>query len=230
MILKSNILTENDCYKAGRSISPSGLMIHSVGTSQPDAKVFLSRWDRSGTGACAHALIDGLTDNAYQLLPWNMRGWHAGGSANDSYIGVEMCEPRGIKYTGSGSAFIVTDPEEARQTIAHTYRIAVELFAKLAQEFQIPMEKIIDHSTGCKMGIASNHADVMHLWQSKTLGTNYTLDGFRKDIQAEIEKSKTNILYRVQVGAFRNREYAVRLRDKLKSEGYDDVFIVSSQK
>lgn len=35
----------------------------------------------------------------------------------------------------------------------------------------------------------------------------------------------TDRIYRVQVGAFRNRDYAVRLRDELKENGYD-AFIV----
>lgn len=33
-------------------------------------------------------------------------------------------------------------------------------------------------------------------------------------------------IYRVQVGAFHNRDYAARLRDELKAKGYTDAFIV----
>ena len=28
----------------------------------------------------------------YQTLPWDHRGWHAGGSANNTHIGFEICE------------------------------------------------------------------------------------------------------------------------------------------
>lgn len=39
------------------------------------------------------------------------------------------------------------------------------------------------------------------------------------------ERLNDNIIYRVQVGAFKNKDNAERLRDKLRSEGYTDAFI-----
>ena len=41
--------------------------------------------------------IDANTGDIYQTLPWNHRGWHGGGSSNNTHIGVEMCEPAAIK-------------------------------------------------------------------------------------------------------------------------------------
>ena len=44
---------------------------------------------------CVHAFIGKLADSSiatYQTLPWNYRGWHAGGKANDTHIGFEICE------------------------------------------------------------------------------------------------------------------------------------------
>ena len=42
--LKRHFLTENDCYKAGRTITPQGVMVHSTGVAQPDPEVFIRRW------------------------------------------------------------------------------------------------------------------------------------------------------------------------------------------
>lgn len=42
-------------------------------------------------------------------------------------------------------------------------------------------------------------------------------------------KETNNTLYKVQVGAFSVRENAERLRDKLKSQGYNDAFIVTQK-
>jgi N-acetylmuramoyl-L-alanine amidase len=42
-----------------------------------------------------------------------------------------------------------------------------------------------------------------------------------KYIPDETEKT----VYRVQVGAFHNRDYAVRLRDELRAKGYTDAFV-----
>lgn len=39
MKLVQSILTKNDCYKSGRKITVKGLMLHSVGCSQPNASV-----------------------------------------------------------------------------------------------------------------------------------------------------------------------------------------------
>ena len=92
------ILTKNPCYTAGRKITVKGLMLHSVGCSQPSASVFVKNWNSaSHTSSCVHAFIDGNTGDVYQCLPWNHRGWHGGGSSNNTHIGVEMCEPACIK-------------------------------------------------------------------------------------------------------------------------------------
>ena len=82
MKLVQNYLTNSDCYKAGKKITVKGLMIHSIGCPQPKASAIMNNWNKSGTNACVHAIIDGNDGTVYQTLPWNHRGWHAGGSAN----------------------------------------------------------------------------------------------------------------------------------------------------
>ena len=94
---------------AGRKITVKGLMLHSVGCPQPRASVFINSWNSpSYSNACVHSFIDGNDGTVYQTLPWNHRGWHCGsgskGSGNNTHIGVEMCEPACVKYTG-GSSF-----------------------------------------------------------------------------------------------------------------------------
>ena len=59
MKLVQSILTKNDCYKSGREITVKGLMLHSVGCSQPNASVFVKNWNHSGLEACVHGFIDG---------------------------------------------------------------------------------------------------------------------------------------------------------------------------
>ena len=105
MKLVESILTKNPCYTAGRTITVKGLMLHSVGCSQPSALAFIKNWNSpSFDRACVHGFIDGNDGTVYQTLPWNHRGWHSGssinGSANNTHIGVEMCEPACITYTG----------------------------------------------------------------------------------------------------------------------------------
>ena len=192
MNLVESILTQNPCYTAGRKIDVKGLMLHSVGCPQPKASAFINSWNKSSYDrACVHAFIDGNDGTVYQTLPWNHRGWHGGGACNNTHIGVEMCEPACIKYTG-GSSFTCSNLEEAKAVAQRTYRAAVELFAMLCGIYGLePLADgvIISHKEGHARGIASNHGDPEHLWSQ--LGMAYTMDGFRKDVKAAMSITET---------------------------------------
>ena len=193
MKLVKSILTKNPCYTAGKKITVKGLMLHSVGCPQPRASVFISNWNRADyDNVCVHAFIDGNDGTVYQTLPWNHRGWHCAsgkkGSGNNTLIGVEMCEPACIKYTG-GSTFTCSDLATAKAVAKRTYEAAVELFAMLCKEYGLnPIADgvIISHAEGHNRGIASNHGDPEHLWRQ--LGMGYTMEGFRKDVKAVMKE------------------------------------------
>lgn len=193
MKIIQSIMTKNPCYTGGRKLAKvAGLMLHSVGCAQPSAMVFINNWNKpTYKNACVHAFIDGNSGDVYQCLPWDRRGWHCAsgskGSGNNTHIGVEMCEPAGIKYTGGASFKVTGDPATVKACVARTYKSAVELFAKLCKDYGLDPLKdgvVISHKEGCKRGIASNHGDPEHLWSQ--LGLSYTMDGFRKDVKAAI--------------------------------------------
>jgi len=205
MNLVQSILTKNPCYTAGRKITVKGLMLHSVGCSQPKASVFINSWNSASySNACVHGFIDGNDGTVYQTLPWNHRGWHAGGDANNTHIGVEMCEPACIKYTG-GSSFTCSDTATARAVAKRTYEAAVELFAMLCKEYGLnPFTDIISHKEGHTKGIASNHGDPEHLW--KGLGMSYTMDTFRQAVKAKMSGNEPSapVTSGTQASAFKN--------------------------
>ena len=116
-------------------------MLHSVGCPQPKASVFINSWNSpSYDSACVHGFIDGNDGTVYQTLPWNHRGWHCGsgskGSGNNTHIGVEMCEPACIKYTG-GANFTCSDTAAAKAVAKRTYEAAVDLFAYLCRQYNL---------------------------------------------------------------------------------------------
>lgn len=222
MEIIESILTQNDCYRANRKINVKGLMIHSVGCSQPNASVFINQWNKTNVEKCVHAFIqpDG---KVYQTLPWDMRGWHCGGSGNNTHIGVEMTEPSTIKYTG-GSSWTDLNPAETKKHVFATYQTAIELFAYLCTEFKLnPLADgvIISHHEGNMRGIASNHGDVEHIWGKFGL----TMEQFRKDIKNAMRKEENKPstgLYRVrktwedtksQIGAYSVLENAKKQAD-----------------
>ena len=190
MKIVQSCLTNNPCYKAGRKIAVKGLMLHSVGCAQPSAQVFTKTFNSASyTAACVHGFIDGNSGIVYQTLPWDHRGWHGGsgrnGSCNNTHIGIEMCEPKEIKYT-TGGRFTCTDTTAAKACVKRTYDSAVELFAYLCKQYGLdPLTDICSHKEGCAKGIATNHGDPEHLWNG--LGTGYTMDGFRKAVKNKMD-------------------------------------------
>lgn len=212
------ILTENDCYKAGKKITPKGIMVHSTGANNPFLKRYVgpddgklgkntynNHWNRSGTGACVHAFIGKLADGSiatYQTLPFNHRGWHAGGKANDTHISFEICED-GLTDANYFNA---------------VYKEAVELCVDLCKQYNLTEKDIICHSEGYKKGIATNHGDVMH-WFPKH---GKSMDTFRTDVKALLNNQpEKKTLYRVQVGAFSLKQNAQNMLNKLKAAGFD---------
>ena len=188
------ILTKNPCYKAGKKIEVQGLMLHSICSPQPSAKVLIHNWNRSGCeNKCAHAFIDANTGVVYQTLPFNHRGRHCGRNAetgktgNDTYLGIEMCEPPQVKYNRDGTLNIgdwVKNPKVI-ECVERTYKSAVELFAHLCTELRIdPKTGIVSHREAYEKGFANNKKDPEHLWA--VLGLPYTMDGFRSDVVAKM--------------------------------------------
>lgn len=171
---------KNKCYQAGAPLTPRGIMLHSVGCAQPSAAVFarsFNQYQPGGQSVCVHAFVQ-ADGTVYQTLPWEMRGWHCGGSANSTHIGVEMTEP---------SAGMTRS--EAAEQIAGTYRTVVELFAELCKQYELDPAQdgvIIGHAEGHRRGVASNHADPELLWQQYHTGC--TMDGFRRDVAEAMAK------------------------------------------
>ena len=236
MKIIQSILTSNPCYKTGRKITVKGLMLHSVGCPQPSAPVFVKNWNRADYGrACVHAFIDGNTGDVYQTLPWNHRGWHGGGVSNDTHIGVEMCEPACIKYTG-GASFTCSNLPIACAVVQRTYDTAVQLFAHLCKQFNLdPLADgvIVSHKEGHSRGIATNHGDPEHLWNQ--LGMGYTMDTFRKAVSAAMggdsagdepaQGTAEKVLYRVQMGAYKVKKNADAQMIKVKAAGFDTYMV-----
>ncbi|WP_340083950.1 N-acetylmuramoyl-L-alanine amidase [Siminovitchia sp. FSL H7-0308] len=230
MNLRKLILTNNACYKAGKTITPKGIMVHSTGANNPWLKRYVgpddgllgknqynNHWNQDKPGGrqvCVHAFIGKLADGSiatYQTLPWNHRGWHAGGDANNTHIGFEICED-GLTDASYFSA---------------VYKEAVELCVHLCKLYGLSEKDIICHSEGYKQGIASNHADVMH-WFPKH---GKTMDTFRADVKkllSEEEKSAEPAkkkYYRVQIGAYTVKANAEAQLAKAKKAGFTDAFI-----
>ena len=188
MKLSTRYMTRNDCFKAGRKITPKGIMIHSTATPGVMAAAWFSRWNKSfqageiNRQVCVHAFVD--DKEAWQYLPWDHRGWHAGGSANNTHIGIEICEPGGFSYSG-GSNMVGYNVTKNEAYFRKAWQNAVELCVMLCQKYGLTERDILCHSEGSRRGIASNHADVMH-WFVKHKESTET---FRAAVRSALNKS-----------------------------------------
>ncbi len=232
MNLKKLILVNNECYKARKTIVPKGIMVHSTGANNPNLKRYVgpddgllgknkynNHWNQSrpnGRQVCVHAFIGKLADGTiatYQTLPWNHRGWHAGGKANDTHIGFEICE----------------DSLMDDSYFNKVYKEAVELCVYLCKLYKLTEKDIIGHYEGFKLGIASNHSDPSN-WFPKHGKSMNTL---RADVKKALTSSSlspsppqaTNKLYKVQVGAYSVKANADEMLKKVKAAGFTDAFI-----
>lgn len=175
--------TKNKCYQIGAPLTPQGVMLHSIGTPQPNAAVMARSYNQyqpNGRSVCVHGFIQ-RDGTYYQTLPYTMRAWHCGGSANGTHIGIEMTEPASIAYTGYGAEWRDLNPAATEAHVRGTYAAAVELFAQLCTQYALdPLADgvIISHAEGAARGVASEHADPEHLWKPFGL----TMHRFRQDV------------------------------------------------
>ena len=108
MNLHKLIFTNNACYKAGRRITPKGIMVHSTGANNPWLKRYVgpddgllgknqysNHWNQPmDREVCVHAFIGKLADGTVATtrpavgLPW----LHCAGSGNDTHISFEICD------------------------------------------------------------------------------------------------------------------------------------------
>lgn len=218
MILYQQILTRNDCYAAGRTIVPKGVMVHSTGANNPSVSRYVpgdetlginrngNHWNRPGVAKCVHAFLGRIADGsvaAVQTLPWGWRGWHAGTgtsghSANDTHISFEICEDG------------LDDPEY----FTAVYRAAVELTAMLCRQYGLgPLADgvVICHQEGYRRGVASNHADVLH-WFPKF---GRSMDDFRADVAALVREEDDTMSYEQW------KQYMDRYRAELAAQAAD---------
>lgn len=177
-------LTKNDCYKAGRKITPSGIVVHSTGANNPNLCRYIgpddgvlgknkydNHWNRSGLSKCVHAFIGKAANGkvmVYQTLPWDHRGWGVAsgkkGSYNNSHIQFEICEDNLTNAAYFKEAFDA----------------AAQLCAYLCKEYSIPVSSVVGHYEAYAAGYGNNHADPRN-WQKKH---GDSMDAFRERVAA----------------------------------------------
>lgn len=171
----------NRRYKSAEKYTPQGVVLHSIGCPQPNAWVLRDQWHQDRSAYVTHYVLD--NDEILHCMPDNFKCWHVGSPCNSRYIGIEMCEPKQIKYT-KGAAFTVSDLKAAQDYTEKCYKNAVWLLAHLCKKYGWnPNTAIYTHHEITVKGMSmTDHVDPEHLWNG--LGMGYSLYQLRKDVAA----------------------------------------------
>ena len=194
--------TNSTCYKQTRVMTPVGILWHSTGANNPNLKRYVqplktdSNYNemikllgvntgkndynhaslQSGLNAWIGKLADGSI-TTIQSMPWNYRPWGCGsgskGSCNSGWIQFEICEDslNDVNYFNA------------------VYKEACELTAYLCKMYNlnplgtvktngVNVPVILCHADSYKLGLGSNHGDVLH-WFKKY---GKTMDDVRNDV------------------------------------------------
>ena len=213
----TQILTHNDCYTSGRTITPRGVMVHSTGANNPKLSRYVpgneeigyntggNHWDQPRQ----YIYTDGTKTVGWRDYKKTLKQTLYGacvhafiGKLADGSVGVVQTLPWNRRgwHCASGSKGSANDThisfeicEDGLQDASYfsaVYQEAVELTADLCKQYGLdPLADgvVICHSEGHARGVASNHADVMHWFPIH----RKSMDTFRADVAREMEVDMT---------------------------------------
>ena len=252
--------TQSTCYKGTSEMTVKGVLWHSTGANNPNLKRYVqpsdnasnkaamlkllgtntsgNDWNHISRNAGLNCWIGKLADGTVttvQTMPWNYKPWGCGsgsrGSCNNGWIQFEICE----------------DNLASKEYFDTVYKEACEITAYLCKMYNLnpkgtvnyagtTVPVILCHADSYKLGLGSNHGDVLH-WFKKY---GKTMDDVRKDVaklmndetttnsnKVEKEPEVITQLYRVrktwadaqsQIGAYSTLDNAKAACDKAGKE------------
>ena len=208
--------TQSTCYKGTSKMTVKGVLWHSTGANNPTLKRYVqpsdtkpsadtynkSKWlqvlgtntnkndwnhinREAGLNCWIGKLADG-TVTTVQTMPWDYKPWGCGsgsrGSCNNGWIQFEICE----------------DNLASKDYFNKVYQEACEITAYLCKMYNLnpkgtvthcgtTVPVILCHADSHKLGLGSNHGDVLH-WFKKH---GKTMDDVRNDVAKLMETTST---------------------------------------
>jgi N-acetylmuramoyl-L-alanine amidase CwlA len=162
-------------HNHGQYIKPVGVVLHSTATPGATDEAEYKYFNSANRSASAHTFIDwdSITELVYVEPGKVERAWHAGKTANDSYIGVELCEPSGNSLDSSAFNEVW---DRAVWYFAH-------LFIDILGVTAVTKDRLMSHAEVSAKWKESNHQDPVAYF--KKYGR--TVDDFRLAVQKRID-------------------------------------------
>jgi N-acetylmuramoyl-L-alanine amidase CwlA len=162
--ITQNFITQNRSYKPLIAI---GTVLHETATPGASDENERAYFNAAYRGASAHAFVD--YNSITQIIPWNEQAWHAGPTANNRYISIELCNyndasrfeeiwRRGvwlfayvhvniIKVTTINEDTLMSHAEVSSKWKETTHTDPIEYFAKFGktvEDFRIEVQNMIN--------------------------------------------------------------------------------------
>lgn len=183
--LEVRYATNNRAYQAGKKITPTGAVNHSIGVAQPSADVIYNRMNVSSVSWGVNAILGDFHIGEGKIIlamPYNARPWGCGqgkyGSWNSTKVQWEVCEPAGHTY--AGGTMINYDVAKNQEFFDRMWKMLVCWNVYMVNKFGYDVSAISDHAEAHKLGYGSNHADMGH-WLPKH---GKSMNALRQEVQA----------------------------------------------
>ena len=166
--------TQSACYKGTRTMTVRGVLWHSTGANNPSIKRYVQPSDDA---ADREAMLALLGVNRYHN-DWNHTDRQAG---MNGWIQFEICED-----DLNDADYFAAIYREACEITAYLYRMFnIDPNGEVEYEvFKVPT--ILCHADSHKLGLGSNHSDVLH-WFKKY---GKSMDDVRADVEKLLEAEK----------------------------------------
>lgn len=193
--------------------SKSYIVVHNTANTAPSAcdeahANYLQNVENADTSYVSwHITVD--CDSATQHLPFDEVGFHAGdgkGDGNYASIGVEIAENKNYN--------------QAEQN-------GIRIICALMRRFNITVDKVLPHRyfASNKKLCPRKILRSQNTWQSDWKKFQQKVEAMYDTIYKEVPK--TNVTYKVQVGAFSSKENATNLQVKLSKASYSSYIVKS---
>lgn len=223
------ICTGNRRYPLAPFLKPQGIVVHTIGVTQPDAEVLRRLWQDDRSPYVVHYMVDDV--KILHTFPDNKQCWHVGSPGNAKWLGVELGETNWIQSKniniGTGGGFTIKDYGKAVAYTEAAYRNVVWLCAVKCKEYGWdPFTAVWTHYEISRQRLSNtDHIDPQHIWDGLGMGLN--LLQLRRDVAkqmgltasapAPVPAPSKDELYRIrkswedagsQLGAYKNLDYA----------------------
>lgn len=156
--------------RSNKPLKAIGVVLHETASPGGTAEAHFKYFNTADRHASAHAFVDWT--ETLCTIPWTEKAGHACEPANSKFIGVEMCHPKGHNL------------EQFTIVYQETVFLFARIFYNILKIKTVTKENCMSHHEVSLKWKKSTHVDPTSFFKEY----EKTMDGFRKDVQEELDK------------------------------------------